>query len=345
MKINSIEIQDTYGSLKEIDLKIDASRQTLSGWFTDAETMTKRILTLSPSNIDFETLNGEAEGVTYKQVLQYNGTLNTKSNIFTQILVDKTTIAKVFHAPTLEYSPDGLPISYEEDYIDERVLDLDFHTGQADVLEFRQGELRQGEKKYRTEVWKHSYPTIVRNYPNVDDNVVYLDGWYTYSFVRFVDITEGQILTAGRHYGYKGEVFKCTVNGSAYPTDKGVFVSEESDGEPRILEIFPMGKTVEDIKSMRSEVATAEGPGDLNGRAFLDSQILITDEIRDEIIAEVICASENIVKSNCDFLDWQKLTISRQAAYVMFENGLFRNAQKVIEASRKMCRTRTDRKC
>ena len=352
MKIKSIEIIDTYGSLKEPGAKYKEDQPALSAWFE--EEGKKRVLKLSPSNVYFEKLNGSRHVITYKQILQYNGTLSTNSKTFAQTVASSTSRAIDKIAPVLTYSPDGLKLPMPKD-ADQVVLDLDFHTGQADVLEYREGSLTQGEKTYNPTVWRHSYPTIITSFPNTEDQVVYLDGWYTYTFIRFIDVAIYDSTIEGNFYSRLGMVFKASKRGKIWISGSKVYIlpawiqgADIAEIEKEIAKTaheVPMEETAEEIKNLRYTTAAAEGVGGRHSRALLDSQLLITDEIRDAIIEEVICTAKNDVSSACDFADWQKLTLKREAAFIMFENGLFRNAQKIIESSRRVCKFRPNREC
>ena len=352
MKIKSIEIMDTHGSLKEPGVKHEEDRPALTGWFENEAG--KRVLKLSPGNLYFEKLNGPPGKVTYKQILQYNGTLSTSTKTFVQTLVDESMEATQFIAPVLTYSPNGL-ILPDMEYIDEMVLDLSFHTGQADVLEYKEGSLTQGEKTYKANVFRHGYPAVIAEFPNVEDELVYLDGWYTYTFIRFIDVENYSPAVKGEFYAYNGTVMEASKSGKFWvrgsdifilPTWIGTATSEDINTEANnTLPEVEMGKSPEDISNLRYKTLSLEGVGGKYSRAMLDSQVLITDEIRDAIVKEVLCTAKNDVSSACDFADWQKLTLKREAAFVMFENELFRNAQKIIESSRRVCKFRPNREC
>jgi hypothetical protein len=79
----------------------------------------------------------------------------------------------------------------------------------------------------------------------------------------------------------------------------------------------------EDYTQLLFQLNETTGTGAHGNNVFIHSA-LVTDQIRDAITAEAVSAAFAEPTDYVDFQNWQKLTLKRMAASVMFQNGLLR---------------------
>jgi len=342
MDIKSIEIKDTNGSLKEVLWKNTPQYPSVEAYLEMDKKTNKQVVNILPGNVNFVTAGGNINnGLTYQAFLTYNGTLATKNKLFKKILVDDRGVFYRDNIPVMQYSPDGVAAIKKEDLGDSIIdLSIKMYSGVVDVLEYREGDLTRGEKKYNLRA-VHNYPMVITEDVNSEKDVVFLDGWYTYTFIIFRDIKlNDTIVKKDWYYSYKGMTFKASadgivedINGSLYVYKTG---TAPEDGEPQ--------KEYMDYMDLRAQLESRDGVGDNYNHSYVETQLLITDEVRDAITDEIMCS---ICKNDtgCAFADWQVLTLKRQAAAIMFWNELYRNAQTIIESTRKMCHPKYREEC
>jgi hypothetical protein len=327
MEVNNILIDDTNGVLSEELFKSDVDKTSLSAWFS---TQDERTLKMSANNVRYNSIPN-INGSTYITFLAYNGTLGYSNKVFSTVLVEDSGIFNVAVPPILEYNPGEVTAPLAEE-LEDVVIDIKMYNGTVDVLQYREGYLDTGEKTYKVKSIR-SYPTTITKLPNVYGNKVSLDGWYSYTQVVFRNISPGDTLIENTFYGYEGFIFKASQTGIMYKDTAGNIRSVQGLNDPADAPIQVENTNYEEILFSLNET---EGMGSDGNSVYLHSQVLITEEIRDAIVTEVIEASKKDC-SGCDFADWQKLTMKRAAAAVYFENGLYEQAQIIIESSRAMC--------
>ena len=93
----------------------------------------------------------------------------------------------------------------------------------------------------------------------------------------------------------------------------------------------------EDYEQLLFSLNETTGTSSQANNVFIHSQLMVTDQIRDAITAEAVEAAFMDQGDFIDFQNWQKLTLKRMAAAIMFENGLFENAQIILESARSFC--------
>ena len=334
MDIKSIETLDTHGVLSEPTYKINKDESAISAVFKNDEKFSSRSVFIRPSNIDHNMVESPLNEVTFLQVLEYNGTLDTNTKTFKQMLEFKISEGVGADVPYLEYMPGESTRLVADETIEDVVVDIAMHSGMADVLQYSEGVLSQGGKSYYVKA-KHSYPTIITRFPNSDSLTTFLDGWYSYVYVRMQDIIFGMQVIKGYYSSYRGMIFKASHGGYIDIFKDEIFIRYTLTGE----ETAEVAISKKDWQDFRMNIQSRDGVGSNYNHAFVESQMLITDEIRDSILQEILCEAKSCILNTCAVTDWQRLTMARQAAYVMFENKLFRNAQQIIESTRKMCNT------
>ena len=330
MEVNNILIDDTNGVLSEDLFKSNVDKEALSVWFS---VVGERTLKMSANNVRYNSIPN-IHGSTYITYLAYNGTLGYSNKVFTTVLVEDSGIFNVASPPILEYNPGEVTAPDGVEELENVVIDIKMYNGTVDVLQYREGYLDTGEKTYKVKSIR-SYPTTITKLPNVYGSKVSLDGWYSYTQVVFRNIGPGDTLIEGNFYGYEGFIFKASQNGVMYKDVDGNIRSVRGLEDPADAPIQTENTNYEEIlfSLNETEAMTADG-----NSVYLHSQVLITEEIRDAIVKEVIEASkDDCYCSGCEFADWQKLTMKRAAAAVYFENGLYEQAQIIIESSRAMC--------
>lgn len=351
MDIKSIEIKDTNGILSENIWKTTINEPSIVAYFTKSDNR-KMVLNIAPGNVNFITTGGDNDkGLTYKTYLMYNGTLSTKDRVFKTQLSEESGVLVRSSPPITTYSPDGVMKPTFDEMQDEVIqLDIKMYTGVADVLEYKDGALTRGGKVYNTKM-VHNYPMIITEMPNIERDVVFLDGWYTYTFIMFRDVVNGKTrVEEGLYYSFEGKVFKASKSGLVAITEGGdiyivdaTTVLDDSD----TFVTFKSAVKQDDsgnYMDLRLQMDSRDGVGDNYNHSYVESQLLITDELRDAITREIMCAAA-VDDTGCDFADWQRLTLKRQAAVIMFWNELYRNSQVLIESSRKMCHYKYDDEC
>jgi hypothetical protein len=341
MKIDSIEIKDTNGILSKDMWKTVPGIPSVQAYF-DKSDKNKQVVKILPGNVNFITTGGDIDTpLSYKMYLMYNGTLDTKDRLFKRIVAEGAGKLDRQDIPTLEYSPNGMEkLSLEE--LDDSIYELSIkmHTGVADVLEYKEGALVKGEKMYNVKA-VHNYPMMITEDPIVENNVVFLDGWYTYTFVMFRDVVAGDVVVKDLFYAYKGLIFKASVSGVIKTIADDIFIfGRNADG---VFENIIQTEN-SDYMEMRVQLESRDGVGSNYNHSYIETQLLITDELRDAIVSEIVCSIDNN-DTGCMFADWQVLTLKRQAAAIMFWNELYRNAQTIIESSRKMCHPKYKEEC
>lgn len=351
MDIKSIEIKDTNGSLAENMWKTTVNEPSVSAYFTESDNR-KRVLNILPGNVNFITTGGDNDkGLSYKIYLMYNGTLSTKDKLYKTSLSESSGVLNRNTPPVTTYSPDGMPkLSLEEMQEEVIQLNIKMHTGVVDVLEYQEGAITRGNKTYNVKAI-HNYPMIITEMPNIEKNVVFMDGWYTYTFVMFRDVVSRYTLVIkGDYYAYEGTVFKASRSGIVAVTDEGdIFIvdsnlSFNATDNFKGLDASELQGDGGDYMDFRLQMDQRDGVGDNYNHSYVESQLLVTDELRDAITREIMCSAASD-DTGCDFANWQRLTLKRQAAVIMFWNELYRNAQTLIESSRKLCRPKYDDEC
>lgn len=332
MDIKSIETLDTHGILSEPTYKINKDESAISAVFKDDKKFANRSVFIRPSNVDHDLIEGPLKDVTFLQVLEYNGTLDTNTKIFKQMLEFKVSAGKGSDVPYLDYHPGQSTALEDNETLEDVVVDIDMHSGMVDVLRYAEGELSQGGKSYYVKS-RQSFPTIIRKFPNSDSMKTFLDGWYSYVYVRMQDVIAGMLVIKDYYYSYKGLIFKASHGGYVDIVDETIIIRFTLDGD-ETAEVAIDKKAWADF---RMSIQSRDGVGGNYNHSFVEAQMLITDEIRDAILQEILCEVKSCILNTCAITDWQRLTMARQAAYVMFENGLFRNAQQIMESTRKMC--------
>jgi len=330
----TILIKDTDGALSKETFKNDPEKEAVSAWFSDPDS-DKRTLFLSPNNITYTAIS-DIMPSTYISFLAYNGTFGYTNKLYSTVLESQAGIVDMNTAPVMEYNPNGTEIPASTVASDEYLIDISMYDGTVDVIHYQEGILSKGEKTYLAKSIR-SFPTTVSGLPQVSGNLVYLDGWYTYTHIIFRDVAANSNVLKDIFYGISGFIFKATDDG------KIAINSESGD-----ILIIPVGKTLiedgipqeeshdyEDI--LFSLNAVGSDYSTQSTAIFTHSQILVTEEIRDAITSEVVNAAMEDCCGPMEYSDWQKLIMKREAASIMFLNGLFRNAQIILESSRKMC--------
>jgi len=332
--IKSVLVADTNGGLSEEIIKIHIDNPALTAWLTSGEDVDKkRILKLSPANVRFDSIPN-INGSTYKTFLAYNGTLGYSNKVFSTVVSENSGVFNPSAPPVLEYNPNTVVMPDIEE-LEDVVLDIKMYDGTIDVLEYSEGILSQGEKSYFVKA-RRSYPTQVTSLPNTSGKKVHMDGWYSYTTIVFRNITMGEAVVEGTFYGFEGFIFKASDSGHIF-----------QDGETGNLLILKEGDTIltngilqvanSDYEELLFSLNETAGLSAQGNSVYLHSQVLVMDEIRDAITSEAVNAAFEDSTDYVDFQNWQKLTLKRVAASVMFENELFENAQILLESARTFC--------
>lgn len=344
MDVKNILVHDTSGDLSKELFKLQPDLPAVSTWLevvgenVRIADKPKQVLKLAVNNIRYDSLPG-VENITYVTYLAYNGTLGLKDSVFSTVVSSDRGVFNRQDVPILTYDP-GNTIEYDsEEGLEDAVLDIKFYNGTVDVITFQEGVLVDGIKKYNAKSIR-TYPYRATAMPQVSNSKVFLDGWYSYTHMLYRDISEGDIVIKGTIYAYRGRIFKASAEGSfsvdAITEDLLILIGSQNTAAIQNTEV-----RYEDVLFGLNEGSSVSGHGNT---VFLGSQVLITDELRDAITKETLSMAM-CANSAADFADWQKLILKRNAAAIMFENGLFENAQIILESARTECTNNGYRSC
>lgn len=332
MDIPSVLIADTNGSLASDLFKIYVDSPVISASLTDEQTKT-RTLDISLNNVRLDSVPNISNS-TYKTFLAYNGSLGYSKKVFTTVVKEDKGLFDSSKPPVLSYNPATISRPSAQT-LEDVVIDIKMFNGTVDVLRYAEGELNNGEKTYFVKEAR-SYPTTITGLPNIAGNKVVLDGWYSYTTVIFRNIDEGAAIVKGNFYAVSGFIFKASDSGVMYKNhgEGTVLILKPTDSS---LTTATVQKKNEDYTDILMSLNETTGTSAQGNNVFIHSQLLVTDQIRDAITSEAVSAAFSEPTDYVDFQNWQKLTLKRMAASVMFQNELFENAQIILESARMLC--------
>lgn len=332
MEIPSVLISDTNGSLSSDLFKINVDRPVISARLTN-EVSKSRVLNISLDNVRLDSIPNIANS-TYKTFLCYNGSLGYSNKIFTTVVKEMSGVFDPFILPSLSYNP-GQLVRPSASELEDVVIDIKMYNGTVDVLRYSEGILENGEKTYFVKE-SRAYPTVITGLPNISGNKVSMDGWYSYTTVIFRNIAEGAVMVKGNFYGMDGFIFKASDDGFVFinKTTNKFVIMRTGDNTLADGVVQVKNENYEQILFSLNETTGTSAQGN---NVYIHSQLLVTDQIRDAITTEAVEAAFACGGDFVDFQNWQKLTLKRMAAYIMFQNGLFENAQIILESARSMC--------
>ena len=326
MEISNILIDDTNGDLEKDLFKLHPDKEALSVWFGEQKDV--RVLNFSTNNIRFDSIPN-IEPSTYKTYLAYNGTLGYSKKVFSTVVEQDSGIFNRGAVPILTYNPNNIVNITDPELLEEKVIDIKMYNGQVDVITYSEGILVKGQKQYRAKAVR-SFPTKIESLPNVSNDKVFLDGWYSYTHIIFRDVKNGDTIFKDSFYAIGGFIFKAS--------HEGIYEKDLSTGDNLVVNIS--GSYIQEYNDDYEEVLfslnEATGSSPKANNIFLHSQVLITDEIRDAILKEILC-SAMCEDDGCEYADWQRLMLKRLGASVMFDNELYENAQIILESARAAC--------
>lgn len=332
MEIPSVLVSDTNGSLSSDLFKIYVDNPVISALLTDEETKA-RTLKISLDNVRLDSIPNIANS-TYKTFLAYNGTLGYSNKVFSSVVKEASGVFNPFSLPVLSYNPGEL-VRPDFAALEDVVIDIKMYNGTVDVLRYAEGILNNGEKSYFVKE-SRAYPTVITGLPNVTGSKVSMDGWYSYTTIIFRNIADGAIVMKDSFYGMNGFIFKASDDGQLFKnTSTGKLVIMRNGDNTLASGVIQVKN--ENYEQMLFSLNEATGTSAHANNVYIHSQIMVTDQIRDAITAEAIEAAFSHPEDYVDFQNWQKLTLKRMAAYIMFQNGMFENAQIILESARSMC--------
>jgi hypothetical protein len=332
MEIPSVLISDTNGSLASDLFKIEIDNPVISASLTYEESKS-RMLTIALDNVRLDSVPN-IHNSTYKIFLAYNGTLGYSNKVFTTVVKEIKGVFDSSNLPVISYDPGSMSKPSAED-LEDVVIDIKMFNGTVDVLRYAQGELRNGEKSYYVKE-SRAYPTHISGMPNMVGNKVTMDGWYSYTAIIFRNIKQGATVVKNNFYALGDFIFKASHDGQLFldaATNNKVILRPEDSTISKAIKQEKNEEYTELLFSLNETTGTASQ----GNNVFIHSQLLVTDQIRDAITSEAITASFAEPLDYVDFQNWQKLSLKRMAASVMFENGLFENAQVILESARELC--------
>jgi hypothetical protein len=324
--IPSVISMDTSGELGRDLLKIYCDKTAITPVLDKGENTDKRVLKISLGNVKTSAIPN-IKDANYISFLTYNGTLGYNKKVFSTVVKMDSGAFDLAAPPVMEYNPGELVRPCKEE-LPQVVLDIKMYNGTVDILRYSEGTLSGGEKTYN--VITRSHPTIVTELPNVAGSQVFMDGWYSFTCIIFRNMLPGAEVMKGDIYNMKGVIFKASVSGKAYLEKDSVYVLDSNETRHN-------QESTSNYIDILHSLANSTGV-EANARSlFIHSQLLVTDQLRDAITEEVVKASFSVDVDYVEFQTWQKLTLKRTSAYVMFENELFEKAQVILESARALC--------
>jgi hypothetical protein len=334
MNSASILIKDTNGQLIGNVLKHNSDRPAITAWLTN-ETNKERELVVALDNVRVDAIPNMMDA-TYITFLAYNGTLGLSKKVFTTVVAQNSDTLDLSNLPVIYYNPAELNVP-AKDLLEDVVIDIKMYNGTVDVLRYSEGVLNNGEKSYFVKS-QQAYPTTITSMPNVAGGRVFMDGWYSYTTIIFRNLPPGSSVVEGVFYSFDGLIFKASTSGSVYYNSANeVVIVPTGSLDPEEGDVQTLNTYYEDLLFGLNENS---GISAMGNSVYIHSQLLVTDQLRDSITAEAIEAAMNPCQeclNYIDFQNWQKLTLKRMSASVMFENGLFENAQIIVESARALC--------
>lgn len=327
----NILIEDTNGDLKRDVYKIYVDLPAIDASLS-AERGEKRKLSIALNNVRLDSVANIKEA-TYKTFLAYNGTLDYAKKVFSTVVSESKGIFDINNYPVITFNPSDMTIP-ERDSLENVVIDIKMYNGTVDVLRYAEGVLNTGEKSYYVKS-SRSYPTVVDKMPNCSGNKVFMDGWYSYTTIIFRHIELGYPMVKGTFYGLDGFIFKASDDGVINKNTNGKIVVVRA-GDKTVNDgiIQKENSNYEDLLFSLNEVS---GVASNASCVYIHSQLLIRDQLVDAITEEAVSAAFLDPEDYVDFQNWQKLTLKKTAAEVMFKNGLFESAQIIMESARALC--------
>jgi len=332
MEIQSVLISDTNGSIATDLFKINVDNPAISSWLSD-DVAEKRTLNVALNNVRLDSIPNITNS-TYKTFLAYNGSLGYSNKVFSTVVLESSGIFDPLNAPAISYNPSEVSMPAAED-LDDTVIDIKMYNGTVDILKYSEGILNTGEKSYFVKSVR-AFPTVITGLPNVSGNKVFMDGWYSYTTIIFRNLSVGSMVIKDNFYGVEGFIFKASDNGQMFidTVTEDVFILKD---EHNTVAEGIIQTANEDYEQLLFSLNETTGTSSQANNVFIHSQLMVTDQIRDAITAEAVEAAFMDQGDFIDFQNWQKLTLKRMAAAIMFENGLFENAQIILESARSFC--------
>ena len=358
---NDVKVADTNGDLTKDMFKSHPSMGATTAWLDNE----KSALLVSANNILYSAVPGIKQA-TYKSYLTYNGTGGYVNKTYSTVVAEDQGVFNISSAPVLKYDSKKVMAVTDPQTISEKVYDMS-SFGDCTIVNYQTDCC--GGTTTRT-ISNNSYQRPATTMPNVSNTTVFVDGWYTFTFVLFRNIEQGDKVIKDSFYGFRGFIFKASVSGNMHaeiinvcdgsssiyykPGDKLLVDSPceedkcvEDSANASHVYILPEGET-DTSKSVEQEyndnyidvlfdLNNSSGISSHAGTIYAQSQILLTPELNKAIAEEILDQSIDKCAAGCDFADWQALMLKGIGAGVMFDNGLFANAQIILESGRESC--------
>lgn len=324
--IPSVVSMDTSGDLASDMLKIYCDKSAAIATLEQGS-LGKRVLNVTLGNVKSTSIPG-IKNASYISFLTYNGTLGYNNKIFSTVVKTDRGIFDPAKPPVLSYNPAELVRPCKEE-LQDIVMEIKMFNGTVDVLRYSEGILSGGEKQYN--VITKSYPTTIMELPNVDGKQVFMDGWYSFTCIIFRELLDSSDVFAGDIYCMNGFVFKASDTGKVFWRKDTPFI-EAAGGTSPIKQ-----EATDNYLEILHSLAGTSGVSAQARSIYTHTQIMVTDRLRDAITEEAVSAAFASPTDYVEFQTWQKLTLKRNAAYVMFQNGLFEKAQIILESARATC--------
>ncbi|MCK5788260.1 MAG: hypothetical protein KAH32_04650 [Chlamydiia bacterium] len=322
MNIPLVCVKDTHGALAYDILKHDIEDQSIKAEDKEGE------LYITYKNINYLSIPGvDPRELTYKFYLTYNGT-NGRNSLYTTLLMEKESILDISSPPIFIYSPEGFSKKYVETPEELENLDITYYTNEANILQFKP-VVSHCDGSTTLTVMSHNYPHSIKYPPNISNQRINYDGWYTATYAVFKNLVKDDYVTKGALYSNAGIVGKAKDFGEVFIEDGIAYFTEDEEALEEI--------TYEEFILAANNLTGIESN---SSGHIVNSQILVTKDINTNIIESLTNINSSYTDdcdTLCEIADWQKLQQKRIASCILFKEGAYKKAQVIMESARKSC--------
>lgn len=347
MDIRIVESLATSGGLVDPTFRVDPALENVSlTWDENAQT-----LSLVDYNLDYNVLPYQIGTDMVKKVfLTYNGKNCSTGEMVETVLIESSADADLNQIPGYNnsnewaYKPSEFTYNPELQYLtdpaDYANLPFDYSQGFTVVKQFltAQANIAPGTPAYTA---FYRAPHLTSFLPaNVENNRIYLDGWYT-SYV--IACKKWSVVDPVLNGAAKGSIFYYEPQGKFYINQTGNGGSLVVDPNNAAL-MMPDTANWLANPNFENWVEFLRGytdsflPGD--PVYYAETQHLVTVELNKAILSELkkqcSCCNHPSFGSS-SIMTYMKLMQKRLGAYVQFNSEIYHEAQCILESSRELC--------
>jgi len=339
--IRIVESMATSGGLKDPVFRLDPNIENISlVWNQENEN-----LTVVDYNLDYFSLpfyHSDPKYFVKKVFLTYNGKNKSNGELTETVLMESANGGDlnqipgynnsnewIYNPKSFSYNPELRNLTNPADYAN---LPFDYSQGFTVVKQFltSQANLTPGTPAYTA---FYRAPHLTSFLPtNVDNNRIYVDGWYTSYVIACKSWYSAGPTVNGTFLGdilfFDGDnQFYVNITGSAGTTSLTPDLNHWKPN-PSFTDWTNLMRANRDVLSVDSSIQ------------YIETQHLVTAELNSAILKELKCQCSCCDKPDFNtskLLTYMKLMQKRLGAYVQFNAEIFHEASCIIESSRQIC--------